>query len=1133
MATAFDPDAYLANKKPAFDPDEYLRTKQTPAFDPDKYLQSKAAEPVAEPAPMPTATTTEVGGVDVTGFGSTMEMATEKPTEQPKIAFKDLAAQPELFNKVENYMKAVGRDAYKPGEDREEYVKKFLSERRFNDVNFTFGMVPELNRLKNATPEIKRSIAEGVDLYEKTAGAYSGEGQGGLSPVWDVLKAVGADVPLYLITGGAGKVAGGATASALVKGATAKTLSRAGVAGIGTAEALTGASADITQQRTKQEVVKAFGEVPEPLDLKQTAAVALFSGAIGAGVPLIGSKMSPAKVKAQGQELAEAIAEAQKKNTPIVPANPNAPPTRVEKALADPLRDNMDAVHTEYMKIYGKDLLNTIDPQNELTDAKVRTEYSKAAVRVAMKVIEIDPAFQLKPNEQVSAAINKVFANLKQVDDVALESALTSVGVDKRQFAAMMQASVSDAARQMQQYSAAARLLKNMMSKDAEFEKKIKDLYSFEADQTGAFSRINQAQQRLAREWKAIITSGVDTTARNTLSTALVLPLKSGVQFMEGTLYAFGSALSKGAKGQRGEVFTRAMSDTIHDAFDVYFYMKNKGLTTEAADAILGSNQTLRNSILTGLQETGDREVSALAKWANSLNVAIDGFSRRAVFVASVERQLRRQGKDLYKDFLGKDLGIPTDILKEATKDAQTITFSYLPKAEDRTIASSFERFWSGVGGDFIRRVDKTPFINFLIPFPRYMTNSMAYLYRYSPLGTIGATQDVSIAYKLAKEGKTEQAEKLFRQGSEKFIQSAIGMSALFAAYEYRKENLDTPWYEAKTNRGTTVDIRPFGTPSNYYAIADIMARYEQGRIKGDEVKAAIESITGLKTKAGSGDVFLDRILNVFQSEEKFREFSIEMGKFVGDIAGGFTQPFVVKQLVDFANAVREEGNVIRDPNVIEAETPLTAAGEAAAKRVMGRLPVAKEELPEAVLRLSEGERTREGEYFNRLVGFRQLIQRNPVEQEVAKLNLDPYALYGSSSGDRKYDRDFIKNANPIVLEQARAKMQSRQYQELPDTEKAIALKDVISDAVSIAREKTNSEYAAQDLLKVYKMKYNKLPKDIKTAINRRYKEDNDGRSIEEDKAYFQIDKYETELKARTGTLQGDTASQSRQLFGR
>lgn len=1120
MATAFDPDAYLASKKPAaFDPDAYLRSKTAPPT-------VVARQPVVTPTPVAEPT------IDY-GEAATMMTTPEPEPEKPKIAFKDLATNPELFKRAENYMKAVGQTPYKPGEDKEEYVKKFMSERRFNDVNMTFGMVPELARLKNATPEIKRSIAEGIDLYQNVAGAFTEQGQGGVRPVVDVLKAVGADIPLYGVTGGAGRVAGGATLAALRASATPQALSTAGRVGIGVAEATTGGVSDITMQRTEQEVAKAFGEEPAPLDPVRTGAVALFSGAVGAGVPIAAGAVRPTNVRQQGQALAEAIAEAEAKRQPLVPANPNAPQTKVEKVLTDPLRDNMDKVHTEYMKTYGKDLLNTIDPQGELTNAKVRNEHSKSAVRIALKVIELDPAFQLKPNEQVSAAINKVFARLDQVDDVALEAALTSEGVTKQQFASMMQASVSNAAQQMQQYSAAARVLKSMTQADPAFDKKIKNLYSFESDQVGALSRINQAQQRLAREWKAIITSGIDTTARNTLSTAIVLPLKAGVQFMEGTLYATGSALSKGAAGQRAEVFTRAMSDTLHDAFDVFFYMKNKGLTAEATDSILRSNPNLRNSIVTGLQETGDREVSALSQWANSLNVAVDGFSRRAVFVASVERQLRRQNKDLYADFLAKEINIPTPILKEAAKDAQTITFSYLPKAGDKTIASSFERGASTLGSVIISAVDRTPFVNFAIPFPRYMANSMAYLYRYSPVGAIGATQDVARAVQLAKAGSTEQADKLYRQGTEKFIQSAIGLSALGAAYEYRKENPDTPWYEMKTDRGTTVDLRPMGTPSNYLAIADIMARYEQGRLKGDEVKAAVESITGLKTKAGSGDAFMDRILNVFQSEEKFREFSIETGKFVGDIAGGFTQPFVVKQLIDLVNSIRDEGNVIRDPNVIEAEGAGAAAVEAATERVMGRLPVLKEQLPEAVIRLTEGEMTREGEYFNRLLGFRQTIQRNPVEQEIVKLNLDPFELYGTSSGDKQYDRDFIKNANELVLRQATARIKSPDYSVLPDTEKALALTNAVREAISVAKEVTNETYKANDLLKVYKMKYNKLPKAAKTAIDRRYAEDNDGRSIEEDKAYFQIDKYEAELKARTGGFKGTATDQTRRILGR
>jgi hypothetical protein len=199
----------------------------------------------------------------------------------------------------------------------------------------------------------------------------------------------------------------------------------------------------------------------------------------------------------------------------------------------------------------------------------------------------------------------------------------------------------------------------------------------------------------------------------------------------------------------------------------------------------------------------------------------------------------------------------------------------------------------------------------------------------------------------------------------------------------------------------------------------------------------------------------------------------------------------------------------------------------------MGRLPVFKEQLPEAVIRLTEGEMSREGEYFNRLLGFRQTIQRNPVEQEIVKLNLNPFELYGTSSGDKQYDRDFIKNANELVLRQATARIKSPDYAVLPDAEKALALTNSIREAISVAKETTNETYKANDLLKVYKMKYNKLPKAVKTAIDRRYIEDSGGSSIEEDKAYFQIDKYEAELNARTGGFKGTAADQTRRMLGR
>ena len=1134
MATAFDPDTYLQSKqRPAFDPDAYLQSRQSAVFDPDEYLKTKTpTQPAVTRGMPPVAPGTEEiptmlprqRAVAAQAVGA--QAAAEREAEAAKkIPIQTAIEKPELFQRAVNYMQASGQEAQKPDESKEDFFNRFLSQRRFAETSTTFGAVPELSRLANATAPEKKAIAEGIDLYKNL------QDQGGFRPIVDVAKGIVSDIPLYAVTGGAGSVAAKGAVTALRKGATEAALRTAGRVGIAGAEAATGAATDITAQKTAQEVARTFGEAVPELDLARTGAVALFSGALGYAVPATADALGIAKTKKQGEALAEALAKRQS----IVPAASNAPQTPVEKALVDPVTEQMDKVYDEYMKIYGRSLLDTIDPANTLTDAKVKTELSKTAVRIALKVVQNDPLFALKPNQPISTALNNVFKNLNQVDDVALERALTDSGITRAEFAAMNKTTSSDAGRVLQQYSVAARLLNRLQQSDAAFDKKIKELYTYDNEAVGFLSSFNEAQQRLAREWKALITSGVDTTARNALSVALVMPIKSGVQFMEGTAFAIGAATSNAAQGKRVQTFTKSMADTVKDSFDVYFYMADpriRGLSADATNAILKDNPTLRNNINSALQETGDREVLAFTRWANSFNVAIDGFVRRAVFTASVEKQLRRQGKDLYDDFLAKDVSIPVDIIKEATKESLQTTFSYMPRKNDKTIASGLERGTSTVAAEVISAIDKTPLINFAIPFPRYMSNAMAYLYRYSPVGAVGAGQDLIASSKLATAGKTEQAERLWRQGSEKMIQAGIGLGALASAYEYRKENPDVPWYEVKTTQGTTVDLRPLGTPATYFALAEIQARRDQGTYTGKNTKDAIESLTGMKFKAGTSDTFADRLLRAVDSEAEWKKVMVEVGKFGGDIAGGFTQPFIFKQLFDAINTIREEGTTVRDPNVIESEDAFMAGLETATRRVMGRVPIVKEYLPEAVIRLNEEEMSREGEYFNRLLGFRQTIKRNPVETEIVRLNLDPFKLYGTSSGIPKYDRAFIQTANERVLEEVPALMRSKEYAVMPDDEKNLRLTNAVQSAVNRAREKVKTDFSVNDLQTVYKMRFSKLPSSMRRIINKRYADDNNGVSFEEAAMsepdnWFKLDKYETELKARVGDIQ----TQSNRLF--
>jgi hypothetical protein len=1036
-----------------------------------------------------------------------------------KIPIKTAVETPEYFQRAKAYMAASGQKPQQPDESNEDFFNRFMSERRFNETSVLYGGSTELSRLINATPEEKKAIAEGRDLYNRM------EEQTGIGPLMDYGKGLLVDSPLYALSGGVGSVALKEGVRALAKPFLKREATEGGLrigsrVGVGLGEAALGGQVDITEQKLERETKRVFGDKDIPdLDYQRMSVAALFSGVVGIAVPVAADAAGILVPKKSGEALAKAFDE----KGIIIPPSVAAAPTRAERALVDPMTEQMDKVYAEYLKNYGRTLLDKIDPANTLTDSKLKEEYSKAAIRIAMRVIDTDPTFVLKPNEQISTAINNVLKNMDQINDAALEKAMKDVGITPEELGAIFKTTTSDAARSMQSLSVAARAVNQLRKSDIEFDKKMRDLYSFDDEAVSSLSRANQIQRRINREWKAFLTSGVDTTARNTISVGLVMPLKSGVQFMEGFIYTSGKSLYSLSEGKAVETFKKGMGDTVKDTFDVWLYMadpRKRGLSADVMDQVLRSNPNIRNTLTSALQETGNKDVLGITRWANSFNVVMDSFVRRNVFVASVESQLRRQGKDLYKDFLAKDLDIPTDIISKASTDALKTTFSYMPRVNNKAVSSVVERGAETAASYTVKMLNNVVGLNYLIPFPRYISGAMGYIYRYSPVGFIGATEDIGKSFTLEAAGQLEKATVLRRQALEKTVQAATGMALLAGALEVREKNPDLPWNELPTQRGTAIDTRPLGPQAVYLAMAEVHQRIKQGTVDIKDFKDATETLLGFKLKAGSGDSFLDKVTQALTSEFEGKKFAIGLGKSIGDIAGGFTQPFVVKQLFDVINNIREEGTVVRDPNVIESQDAFLASLEAGTKRVMGRLPVAKEQLPEAAIRLTDQEVKREGEYFNRLVGFRQVIKRNPVETEIIRLNLDPFKLYGTSSGVTEYDRKLIKEANKRVLEDTPVLMKDNTYKVLPDVEKNIRLTNAVRKSVEKAKEKVNLEYKLDDLSVIYRKKYNNISRIRKRAINDRFAADNNGVSFEEavskdPKKWPLLDKYEIELRGR------------------
>ena len=1086
----------------------------------DNYADLIPAKPVT-PAPevdltKPAFLTPSAVGKDT--IAKKVQAEAEAERNKPKFTYDELYSNPELFKVITDYSKVAMNSTYKEGTDKKEFVNSFMANMRGEEWN-TFSNVAALNKLRNSTLPDREKLALGNRLYDEIASAGSKGGQPGVGPYVDIAKAALTDLTNYIgfgvatglkktaakeATKVATKAALGEAGEAAVRSRMASLLTPTGITATTTAtEAGLAVGQNVIEQKKKQEVAVAMREEPKDLDPAQLGVAALF-GSVG-GFLEGRTALAVTGGKSGAEQFSEKLSKAK------VPKDPNAPVTEFEQMIADPLTQNMDDIVSQFNKQEGRRILDEIDPATALTDSKIQSDLSARAVRVAMHVIDADPTFRVKPNQKTSDAIASVFSNLDTIDDAVLEQAIRREGLSVEQFAQANLMTVSDAARVMQQYSAASKILNRMTQIDPEAAKIVDGLFNKPDEYVSALGRVGQATRTLERESKAFVVSGIGTTVRNVMGTSVALTYNSAASLLEGAMYTVGRTLDGAASGKRIDTAMSSLGDTFRDAFSVYGYMAKNGLSTEVTNNLLQHNPALRNNLLSATQESSTKELSKAAQVFNTLNVAQDSFFRKAIFNAAVEKHMRRAGLDMYQ-VIGEGKAIPASILQQATDETLKATFSYTPKVQKKGI-QTFEAGAEAAGNLFVKAAE-FPGGSLLVTFPRFMSNAIAFQYRYSVFGAASGAEDIYRGA-LMKASGSNAGDGLIRKGQENLAKGIVGTAALAAAYDYRLNNQDTDWFNMKKDDGGTYDTRSIFPLGPTLAVADFMAK----RKLGLEPKTAemMEAIVGMKMPAGTQNQLLDQVFAAMSSEKDADKLEIAIGKVLGDFTARFSQPFAFKSAYEFLDLFRAEGSIQRDPNVITGDktvmgVPVPEMVEAGVSRVQSKLPILKENLPEAVPRLRDGPVYKEGEFFYSLVGVRETPAKSPVESEITRLGIDPYKLYGPSSGDKSYDRAFVETANPLVIETIKRAMNDERYQKLSPSEQKMALGNSVSEMTTIARDITDAKFMSDDLLRVKKMQFNKLTSDERKVINERYAKDNQGKTLEEANDYMQVDAYKAML---------------------
>lgn len=1086
---------------------------------------------------------------------SSFELETGQVTVEPEpevelppkevVNFNELI-KPENIKAIKDY--AVSRFGTS-GEQREDesdqdYVKRWMTAMRLTEWNTGLNGVPELNWIYNASKEDVLKAAKAYELYEKIPDWYEKGGQPGIRPFAEAAAGVITD-PTSLTGFGVGAFAKYKAAREGIKVALKERI-KAVTAGA-TVEAAVGAGAtavdaqrelELEKSLTKDNLTKELSAAKSGLEfgditqeeynlIERGIAVDLFESerktidptrvALGAAFSAVGGAIE-ANVAFKTPALST------REDLEKVLAGRVKTPVDVEtKKLVDAFDADMEDTLTKFDIFEGREILDELSPQTALTQAEVRKDINTRAINVARYILTVDPTFSSVKQrvaggqQKVSDAVKDVFMSIDSIDEDILDAALNKSGLTLSEFGQATRTTVADAASIMQGYSTLAKVLKKAVKLDPVAEKIVKQMYGRDQEVTSAMGYLADGIKRLERESKAFVVSSIATTVRNAYGTTTGITMEAASRVLEGTLFAVGSAAKAAANGgvvSATKELGTGLNMMVRDAFNTMTYLTNAGITAEVTDKLLAYNPHLKHTLFNALQESGTDDLSRAAKAVNTFNVAQDVYFRRAIFTASVERQLRRVGLDMYQ-IMADGKNVPADVLKNAADDALKGTFSYMPKPHKKS-QMTVEAKAEGLANQFVKFFESLPGGSLVVTFPRFMTNAMAFQYRYSPLGAAsGVNEMISAAGKFKSD--PDAANRLYREGLEKFSRGAVGTAAIYAAYKYRLENQNTDWFNIQGEDGSTTDTRAIFPIGPYLAVGDFIAKLKLDRISDANVSEMVEAIAGMKMPAGTQASFLDSLPELILAEEgkEAERFEKAIGKLLGDFVGRFVQPG--QPIYNYLDQFEKESQIARDPNVIEGEDLLT---ETAISRVQAKVPGAlgavgipnKEDFPEAVRYFREEPPIRAGEFFNTLMGVRVVPSANKIEREFTKLNIDPYRFY-TSTGDKAYDRAVIENSRRYVQKFIGDMLDRDSYKEMTLNQQKIALTNNMQLAMGYGREITQAKMSMSDRDKVNKMTFNRLPQQKRLAINELYAANNDGRTLDEDKAYDQVYKYEALLE--------------------
>jgi hypothetical protein len=394
------------------------------------------------------------------------------------------------------------------------------------------------------------------------------------------------------------------------------------------------------------------------------------------------------------------------------------------------------------------------------------------------------------------------------------------------------------------------------------------------------------------------------------------------------------------------------------------------------------------------------------------------------------------------------------DIVSDATNKALDVTYAKQP---DIPVFRSTSNFIVRNG------------LTVVLPFPRFMFNSMELMGQYAGGASIPLARKVANIVSLGKVGKG----KLTMKDRQRISRNLVGIAVAGAAYQYRtSDDAPSDYKELNTGDGTVLNVTPQYPMRQFMYIGEAIKRTMDGTLDDwFNVKEFNETFIGTNLRTGVGQSIINDIIALAEGSDLTKGEAI--GKSLGGALGNYLSTWAVPfaQIIEAQRAVGERGltykDVAEDPTLDfqttfmqELERPFRQRG----------FTVTAEEEEKAPKRefLFQEEKKRVSPITRVLFGLNLSTADSAEGEYLKELGFTDYELGSRSKvpSVKRFENKTLREALPTIVEFAR----DRENELKIDYENA-------SDAVQ--KEFTEKEYVFADVRPIINSKI----KSIKTLI--------------------------------------------------